>query len=129
MSVAISDGASQIAILGRISNGDASDPCVRAAGRIVQADAPRRLGVNARPTLGVAIPQPVPAGGMDSRRIQDFVRRAEALGFDSAWVVEHTFGSMPALAPLELLTYAAAVTERLRLGVAVLLTALRTPVH
>jgi probable F420-dependent oxidoreductase len=36
---------------------------------------------------------------------------------------------MPALAPIELLTYAAAVTERLRLGVAVLLTALRTPVH
>jgi probable F420-dependent oxidoreductase len=85
--------------------------------------------VNARPTLGVAIPQTFPDGRIDPRRIQDFVRRAEALNFESAWVVEHTFGSMSALAPLELLTYAAAVTERLRLGVAVLLTALRTPVH
>src|SRR4029453_2288548 len=37
--------------------------------------------------------------------------------------------TMPALAPVELLTYAAAVTERLQLGAAVLLTALRTPVH
>src|SRR5262245_6153224 len=128
-SIVINDGASPIAMSPRISNGDASDHSVRVVGRIVQADAPRRLGVNARPTLGVAIPQTFPDGRMDPRRIQDFLRRAEALGFDSAWVVEHTFGSIPALAPLELLTYAAAVTERLRLGVAVLLTALRTPVH
>jgi len=65
-----------------------------------------------------------PDGRIDPRRIQSFVQRAEALGFHSAWVVEHTFGTMPALAPIELLTYAAAVTERLRLGAAVLLTAL-----
>ena len=72
--------------------------------------------MNARVTLGVAIPQTFPDGRIDPRRIQDFVQRAETLGFDSAWVVEHTFGSIPALAPIELLTYAAAVTERLRLG-------------
>jgi probable F420-dependent oxidoreductase len=85
--------------------------------------------VNSRLTLGVAIPQTFPDGRIDPRRIQSFVQRAEALGFHSAWVVEHTFGTMPALAPIELLTYAAAVTERLRLGAAVLLTALRTPVQ
>jgi probable F420-dependent oxidoreductase len=66
---------------------------------------------------------------VDPQRIRDFLLRAEALGFHSAWVVEHMFGTIPALAPVELLTYAAAVTERLRLGAAVLLTALRTPVH
>lgn len=85
--------------------------------------------MNSRLTLGVAIPQTFPDGRIDPRRIQSFVQRAEALGFESAWVVEHTFGTMPALAPIELLTYAAAVTERLRLGAAVLLTALRTPVQ
>jgi len=85
--------------------------------------------VNARLTLGVAIPQTFPDGRIEPRRIQTFVQRAEALGFHSAWVVEHTFGAMPALAPIELLTYAAAMTERLRLGAAVLLTALRTPVQ
>ena len=85
--------------------------------------------MNARLTLGVAIPQTFPDGRIDPRRIQSFVQRADALGFHSAWVVEHTFGAMPALAPIELLTYAAAVTERLRLGAAVLLTALRTPVQ
>ena len=85
--------------------------------------------MNARLTLGVAIPQTFPDGRIEPRRIQSFVQRAEALGFHSAWVVEHTFGAMPALAPIELLTYAAAMTERLQLGAAVLLTALRTPVQ
>jgi probable F420-dependent oxidoreductase len=85
--------------------------------------------VNSRLTLGVAIPQTFPDGRVDPRGIRDFLQRAEALGFHSAWVVEHMFGTIPALAPVELLTYAAAVTERLRLGAAVLLTALRTPVH
>lgn len=85
--------------------------------------------MNSRLTLGVAIPQTFPGGRVDPRGIRDFLQRAEALGFHSAWVVEHMFGTIPALAPVELLTYAAAVTERLRLGAAVLLTALRTPVH
>ena len=85
--------------------------------------------MNSRLTLGVAIPQTFPDGRVDPRGIRAFLQRAEALGFHSAWVVEHMFGAIPALAPVELLTYAAAVTERLRLGAAVLLTALRTPVH
>ena len=85
--------------------------------------------MNSRLTLGVAIPQTFPDGRVDPRGIRDFLQRAEALGFHSAWVVEHMFGTIAALAPVELLTYAAAVTERLRLGAAVLLTALRTPVH
>ncbi|HVG80477.1 MAG TPA: LLM class flavin-dependent oxidoreductase [Patescibacteria group bacterium] len=85
--------------------------------------------MNSRLTLGVAIPQTFPDGRVDPRGLRDFLQRAEALGFHSAWVVEHMFGTIPALAPVELLTYAAAVTERLRLGAAVLLTALRTPVH
>lgn len=80
-------------------------------------------------TLGVAIPQTFASGPVDTRLIRDFLRRAEALGFESAWVVEHILGAMPSLAPVELLTWAAAVTERLRLGAAVLLTALRDPVH
>jgi probable F420-dependent oxidoreductase len=44
-------------------------------------------------------------------------------------VVEQILGSIPSLEPVALLTYAAAVTGRMRLGSAVLLTALRSPVH
>ena len=40
-----------------------------------------------------------------------------------------TLGAMTSLAPVELLTYAAAITTRMKLGSAVLLTALHSPVH
>ena len=79
--------------------------------------------------LAVAIPQTFPNGPVDTVRIRSYLARAEKLGFGSAWVVEQILGSIPSLEPVELLTYAAAVTERIRLGSAVLLSALRSPVH
>ncbi len=82
-----------------------------------------------RVPLGIAIPQTFLGGRVDTRRIRDFLMRAESLGFESAWVVEQVLGSIPSLEPVELLTYAAAITERMRLGAAVLLAALRSPVH
>ncbi|MGH7277038.1 MAG: LLM class flavin-dependent oxidoreductase [Candidatus Rokuibacteriota bacterium] len=82
-----------------------------------------------RVTLGVAIPQTVLQGPFDVRRIREFLARAETLGFESAWVVEQLLGSIRSLEPVALLTYAAACTERMRLGSAVLLTALRNPVQ
>jgi probable F420-dependent oxidoreductase len=85
--------------------------------------------VNARVELAVAIPQTVLTGPMDRAGIRTFLARAEHLGFHSAWVVEQILGKIPSLEPVALLTYAAAVTERLRLGSAVLLTALRSPLH
>jgi probable F420-dependent oxidoreductase len=85
--------------------------------------------VKSRVTLGVAIPQTVLQGPVDVRRIREFLARAEALGFESAWVVEQILGSIRSLEPVALLTYAAACTERMRLGSAVLLTALRNPVQ
>ena len=85
--------------------------------------------MNSRVRLGVAIPQTIQSGAFDLRGIQKFLARAEALGFESAWVVEQILGSIRSLEPVTLLTYAASCTERLRLGAAVLLTALRSPVH
>src|SRR2546422_5744625 len=79
--------------------------------------------------LGVAIPQTILSGAFDARAVVRFLARAEALGFESAWVVEQILGSIRSLEPVTLLTYAAACTERLRLGSAVLLTALRSPIH
>jgi probable F420-dependent oxidoreductase len=85
--------------------------------------------VKRRVELGVAIPQTLLDGAFDVRTIREFLARAEALGMQSAWVVEQILGSIRSLEPVALLTYAAACTERLRLGSAVLLTALRSPVH
>jgi probable F420-dependent oxidoreductase len=85
--------------------------------------------VKRRVELGVAIPQTWLGGALDVRKLREFLARAEALGFQSAWVVEQILGPIRSLEPVALLTYAAACTERLRLGSAVLLTALRSPVH
>jgi probable F420-dependent oxidoreductase len=83
----------------------------------------------ARVHLGVAIPQTALGGPPDPRHVRACLERAEALGFESAWVVEQILGSIPSFEPVTLLGWAAAATGRLRLGSAVLLTALRSPVH
>jgi probable F420-dependent oxidoreductase len=79
--------------------------------------------------LAIAIPQTFPDGAFDPASFRAYLRRAEELGFESAWTQEQILGAMPSLDPVDMLTYAAACTERLRLGCAVLLTALRSPVH
>jgi probable F420-dependent oxidoreductase len=85
--------------------------------------------LSSRISLAVAIPQTFLDGRVDPARLRRFLVRAEALGFSGAWVVEQVIGTVASLGPIECLTYAAAVTERMRLGVAVLLTALRSPIH
>ncbi len=85
--------------------------------------------MTSRIELAVSIPQTFPGRTVDPGFIRNYLVRAEALGFHSAWVVEQVIGAIPSLEPVELLTYAAAVTTRMRLGSAVLLTALRDPVH
>lgn len=85
--------------------------------------------MNTRIELGVAIPQAGLTAAPEPRRIREFLARAEALGFGSAWVLEQILGTIPILEPVELLSYAAACTERLKLGTAVLLAGIRGPVH
>jgi alkanesulfonate monooxygenase SsuD/methylene tetrahydromethanopterin reductase-like flavin-dependent oxidoreductase (luciferase family) len=67
--------------------------------------------------------------GFDAAGLRDYLSRAEELGFEGGWVLEQTIGAAPLLAPLELLAWAAACTERLRLGVAVLVSSLHDPLQ
>ena len=57
-----------------------------------------------------------------------FFRRSEELGFHSLWVIDRVFHNVNILEPLTLLTCAAAVTSRIRLGTSVLLFVMRNPV-
>jgi probable F420-dependent oxidoreductase len=79
--------------------------------------------------IGISIPQVVEDGGFDPAALRDYLARAEQLGFQSAWTLEQVIGTIPHLEPLSTLTYAAACTQRIRLGCAVLVTPLHNPVH
>ncbi len=69
------------------------------------------------------------SGGFDAAGTRSYLARAEELGFEGGWVLEQIIGDAPLLAPLELLAWCAAHTERLRLGVAVLVTSLHDPLQ
>src|SRR2546423_4719084 len=79
--------------------------------------------------LAIAVPQTFADGAFDPAALGAYLARAESLGFDSAWTSEAVLSSMPFFDSVDMLTYAAALTERMRLGCAVMLTALRSPVH
>ncbi|MDC9005650.1 LLM class flavin-dependent oxidoreductase [Mycobacterium marinum] len=78
--------------------------------------------------FSIAIPQ-LDTDGLDAAGLRAYLARAEELGFEGGWVLEQIIGSSPLLAPLELLAYCAACTNRLRLGVAVLVTSLHDPLQ
>jgi probable F420-dependent oxidoreductase len=78
--------------------------------------------------FSIAIPQ-LDSDTFDAPGLRSYLARAEELGFEGGWVLEQTLGQAPLLAPLELLAYCAACTERLRLGVAVLVTSLHDPLQ
>jgi probable F420-dependent oxidoreductase len=79
--------------------------------------------------IGIAIPQDFITKALDIPFLQAYLSRAEALGYESAWVQEQIVGTVPVLEPVALLTYAAALTRKLRLGTAVMLTVLRNPIQ
>ncbi|HEU4567827.1 MAG TPA: LLM class flavin-dependent oxidoreductase [Marmoricola sp.] len=78
--------------------------------------------------FAISLPQLV-ADGFDAEATRAYLRRAEELDFEGGWVMEQAIGPTPLLAPLEMLAWAAASTERLRLGVAVLVTTLHDPLQ
>lgn len=78
--------------------------------------------------LAISIPQ-LDQDVFDGEGLKSYLARCEELGFESGWVVEQAIGPTPSLAPLELLAYAASATERLRLGVAVLVTTQHDPLQ
>jgi probable F420-dependent oxidoreductase len=79
--------------------------------------------------FAISIPQGCPDGTFDPPAFAAYLLRAEALGFDSAWAMDQTFGPTPRLNALETLTFAAACPTRLRLGCSVWISPLHQPVQ
>jgi len=74
-------------------------------------------------TFGLDIPQ-----GRDAALVARFCRRADELGFARLWCMDNVLPQRPQLAPLQLLPFAAALTSRIRVGVAVLVLPRHNPV-
>jgi len=78
---------------------------------------------------GIAIPQTFERSPIDVQLIREFVPKAETLGYESLWVQEQIITDALILEPVALLTYAAALSSRARLGTSVLLPVIRNPVQ
>jgi probable F420-dependent oxidoreductase len=80
--------------------------------------------------FAIAIPQFYADGEFDPAAFRHYFARVEELGYASAWAQEMVLGPpSPQLAPVEAMTYAAACSERTRLGCVVFVSTLYSPVH
>jgi alkanesulfonate monooxygenase SsuD/methylene tetrahydromethanopterin reductase-like flavin-dependent oxidoreductase (luciferase family) len=78
----------------------------------------------------IAIPQIYADGSFSPDEFRSYFARVEELGvYESAWTQESPLSLIPQLAPLEVMTYAAACTTSLRLGCTVFVTTVHSPVH
>ena len=79
--------------------------------------------------FAISLPQECSDGAFDPAAFATYARRAEELGFDSAWAQEQVLGPWPQLGALETMTFAAACTQRLRIGCSVFVSPLHQPVQ
>jgi probable F420-dependent oxidoreductase len=79
--------------------------------------------------FAISLPQIFAGPRLDVAGLHAFLARVEGLGYESVWCQEQILGAAGSLEPVTLLAHAGALTQRLRLGVAVLITPLRNPVQ
>jgi probable F420-dependent oxidoreductase len=79
-------------------------------------------------TFGVALPHRSP-DPIDMAAVRRVAQRAEALGFRDLWVTENTLDHVFCFDPVVVLTYAAAITTTVRLGVSVVVLPVHNPIH
>jgi probable F420-dependent oxidoreductase len=76
--------------------------------------------------FGVSLPHRSP-DTIDMGDVRHVAQRAEALGFRDLWVTENTLDEGTCFDPVVVLTYAAAVTSRIRVGCSVVVLAVHHP--
>jgi len=78
--------------------------------------------------FGISLPHRSP-DAIDVMAVRQVAQRADALGFRDLWVTENTIDHVFCFDSVVALTYAAAVTTRIRLGVSVMVLPLHHPNH
>src|SRR5687768_13702594 len=86
------------------------------------------MALKNRIPIGMSLPHRSP-DPIDMASVRRVAQRAEALGFSDLWVTENTLDHVFSFDPALILTYAAAVTTRIRLGVAVVVLPVHNPSH
>jgi probable F420-dependent oxidoreductase len=84
------------------------------------------MALKDRITFGMSLPHRSP-DTIDMRAVQTVAQRAEALGFRDLWVTENTLDHVTCFDPVVVLTHAAAVTSRIRVGASVVVLAIHSP--
>ena len=84
------------------------------------------MALKDRIALGVALPHRAPEP-IDVAAVRQVAQRAEALAFDDLWVTENTLDHVFCFDPVAVLSYAAAVTTRIRLGASVVVLPIHHP--
>jgi probable F420-dependent oxidoreductase len=79
-------------------------------------------------SVGAALPHRSPEP-IDVEAVRRVAQRAEALGFSDVWVTENTLDHVFCFDPVVVLSYAAAVTSRIRLGCSVVVLPVHNPIH
>src|SRR3989442_11702574 len=79
-------------------------------------------------TLGMSQPHRSPEQ-IDMNVVRQVAQRAEALGFRDLWVTENTLDHVFSFDPIVVLTYAAAMTRSIRVGVSVVVLPIQNPIH
>ena len=78
--------------------------------------------------FGIALPHRSP-DLIDIAAVRHVAQRADALGFRDLWVTENTLDHVFCFDSVVLLTYAAALTTTIRLGVSVMVLSIHQPIH
>jgi probable F420-dependent oxidoreductase len=79
-------------------------------------------------SYGMSLPHRSP-DQIDVSSVRNVALRAEALGYKDLWVTENTIDDAYSFDPIAVLSYAGAITTRIRLGVSVVVLPLRQPFH
>ena len=79
-------------------------------------------------SLGMSLPHRSP-DPIETTAVRQVAQRADALGFGDLWVTDNIIDHAGCFSALTVLTYAAALTSRIRLGVSVLVLPVYHPVH
>src|SRR5262249_51437057 len=79
-------------------------------------------------TLGLSLPHRSPEP-IEMSVVRQVAQRADAVGFRDLWVTENTLDHVFSFDPVVILTYAAAITTAIRIGVSVAVLPVQNPIH